>query len=80
MQMATSNGTFKTTKVGNFELLLPEFSKSRLVTMKPDIVDMPADTSPPVYDLIIGVETMASLGCILDFQNNELLWIALRYQ
>jgi len=40
--------------------------------MKPDIVDMPADTSPPVYDLIIGVETMASLGCILDFQNNEI--------
>ena len=68
----TSNGTFKTTKVGNFELLLPKFSKSRLVTMKPDIVDMPADTSPPVYDLIIGVETMASLGCILDFQNNEI--------
>ena len=38
--------------------------------MKPDIVDMPADTSPPVYDLII--ETMASLGCILNFQNNEI--------
>ena len=40
--------------------------------MKPDIVDMPAGTSPPVYDLIIGVETMANLGCILDFQNNEI--------
>ena len=40
--------------------------------MKPDIVDMPAGTSSPVYDLIIGVETMASLGCILDFQNNEI--------
>ena len=40
--------------------------------MKPDIVDMPAGTSPPVYDLIIGVETMASHGCILDFQNNEI--------
>ena len=52
--------------------MLPEFSKSRLVTMKPDIVDMPADTSPPVYDFIIGVETMASLGCILDFQNNDI--------
>ena len=25
-----------------------------------------------VYDLIIGVETMASLGCILDFRNNEI--------
>ena len=40
--------------------------------MKPDILDMPADTSPPVYDRIIGVETIASLGCILDFQNEEI--------
>ena len=40
--------------------------------MKPDIVGMPAGTSPPVYDLIIELETMASLGCILDFQNNEI--------
>ena len=40
--------------------------------MKPDIVDMPAESSPPVYDLIIGVETMASLGCLLDFSNKEI--------
>ena len=40
--------------------------------MKPDIVELPKDVSPPVYDLIIGVKTMANLGCVLDFQNKEI--------
>ena len=66
----TSNGTFKTQKVGDFELLFPKFSKSKLVKVKPDIVQMPASMKPPVYDMIIGIETMSNLGCILDFQNH----------
>ena len=40
--------------------------------MKPDIVELPKDVSPPVYDLITGVQTMANLGCVLDFQNKEI--------
>ena len=35
--------------------------------MKPDIIDIPVGNGPPTYDLILGVETMAELGIILDF-------------
>ena len=68
----TSNGTFQTTKVGDFELLLPKFSKSKLVKVKPDIIEIPKESSPPVYDMIIGIETMSKLGVVLDFNNHEI--------
>ena len=68
----TSNGTFQTTKVGDFELLFPKFSKSKLVKMKPDIIEMPKESSPPVYDMIIGIETMSKLGVVLDFKNHDI--------
>jgi len=68
----TSNGTFKTTKVGRFEMKFPMFSESKLVKLKPDIISMPRETSPPVYDMIIGIETMQDLGIILDFSNNQI--------
>ena len=38
----------------------PAFSESKLFKLKPDIVDIPATENKPVYDLIIGVETMAN--------------------
>ena len=63
----TSNGTFKTTKVGNLEIKFPEFSESKLFKIKPDIVDIPPEMNKPIYDLIIGVETMAKMGVIMDF-------------
>ena len=68
----TSNGTFKTTKVGRFEMKFPMFSESKLVKLKPDIISMPEGTSPPVYDMIIGIETMQDLGIILDFSDNQI--------
>ena len=49
------------------ELIFPEYSDSKLVTVKPDIVDIPAEMSKPVYDMILGVETMAKMGVVLDF-------------
>ena len=63
----TSNGIFETTKVGRLELEFPEYSKSKRIHLKPDIIDIPAGVGPPTYDLILGVETMADLGIILDF-------------
>ena len=50
----TSNGTFKTTKVGQLEMKFPVFSESKLGKLKPDIISMPRESSSPVYDMIIG--------------------------
>ena len=69
----TSNGTFKTTKVGNLDLKFPEFSESKLFKIRPDIVNVPREMNKPVYDLIIGVETLTKMGVILDFQNKMLV-------
>ena len=63
----TSNGTFKTTKVGNLEICFPEYSNNKQILVRPDIVDIPADQDLPTYDLILGVETMSKLGIVLDF-------------
>ena len=69
----TSNGTFRTTKVGNLEMKFPAFSESKkLFKLKPDIVDIPATENKPVYDLIIGVETMAKMGIVMDFQQMKI--------
>ena len=68
----TSNGTFRTTKVGNLELKFPEFSESKLFKLKPDIVDIPPEMNKPVYDLIIGVETMAKMNIVMDFARMEI--------
>ena len=38
----------------------PSFSESKLFTLKPDIVDVPVEMNKPVYDLIIGVESMSN--------------------
>ena len=68
----TSNGTFKTTKVGNLEMKFPSFSESKLFTLKPDIVDVPVEMNKPVYDLIIGVESMTKMGVIMDFAEMQI--------
>ena len=53
-------------------MIFPKFSGSKLVKLKPDIIEIPAESKPPVYDMIIGIESMAKLGIILDFQQNEI--------
>ena len=63
----TSNGTFKTTKVGELELIFPEFSRSKLFSLSPDVVELQTYDEEPMFDLIIGVETLAKYGIVLDF-------------
>ena len=72
-QWQTSNGTFATTKVGDLELYFPDFSGSKFVKIKPDIVDMPSETSKPVYNLILGIKMMACLGIIIDFEERAII-------
>ena len=50
----------------------PAFSESKLFKIKPDIVDIPKEMNKPVYDLIIGVETMAKMGVVMDLVEMEI--------
>ncbi len=45
---STSNGTFKTKKVGEVELSFVEYSASTKVHLHPDIVEYPKGRPPPL--------------------------------
>ncbi len=59
---STSNGTFKTKKVGDVELSFVEYSSSKRVYLRLDIVEYPQGGTQPLYDLIIGKQTLHDLG------------------
>ena len=63
---------YKRQLVAKLDLLFPEYSSSKRFSVKPDIVEIPDHMSKPVYDLIIGVETMAKMGVVLDFGQKEI--------
>ena len=49
----TSNGLVCTTRVANLDLIFPEFSKSKVAKIKPDVVMVEEDAPKPTYDIII---------------------------
>ena len=63
----TSNGTFSTTEVGDLELTFPEYSKSKRFNFRPDIVKIPEGDIPPIYDVILGVKSLAKIVTVLNF-------------
>jgi hypothetical protein len=65
---STSNGTFVTDRVGDIEISFVEYSASKKVRLQPDIVEYSLGDQAPMYDLIIGRQTMHNLGVKLDFQ------------
>ena len=67
----TSNGTFQTKKVGDIELSFVDYSSSKRVRLTPDIVEYSVKT-PPMYDLILGKQSMHDLGVILDFKEKTI--------
>ena len=54
-------------KVGNMDLKFPAFSSSKRFTFKPDVVTVLKLAPPHIYDLIIGIKSLANIGAILDF-------------
>jgi hypothetical protein len=70
----TSNGTFVTDRVGNIEIYFVEYSASKNVRLQPDIVEYrySLGDQAPMYDLIIGKQTMHDLGVKLDFQERTI--------
>ncbi len=65
---STSNGTFKTKKVGEVELSFVEYSASKKVHLRLDTVKYSKGGPPPSYNLIIGKQTLHDIGAVLDFK------------
>jgi hypothetical protein len=68
----TSNGTFKTNKVGEVTLSFVEYSLSKSVHLTPDIVEYKTGATAPLYDLIIGKQTLHDIWAVLDFKEKTI--------
>ena len=68
----TSNGAFTTKQVGDIEIAFVDYSKSKRIRLRPDIVEYGPSESIPLYDLIVGKETMHELGVVLDFKEKTI--------
>ncbi len=68
----TSNGTFATDKVGNIKISFVEYSASKKVHLQQDVVEYSPGEQAPMYDLIIGKQTMHNLEVKLDFQEKTI--------
>jgi len=68
----TSNGTFQTKKVGVIDISFMEYSASKPVKLTPDIVEYEVGAQAPLYDLIIGKQTLHDIGAVLDFREKTI--------
>ena len=65
-----SNGDFQTKGQGDIQLKFFQYSNSKRIHIQPDIVEYDGTTvEKPVFDLIIGTQTLDELGIILDFKH-----------
>ncbi len=68
----TSNSTFVTDRMGNIEISFVEYLASKKVCLQPDVVEYSLGDQAPMYDLIIGKQTIHDLGVKLDFQERTI--------
>ena len=68
----TSNGTCITKKVGEISLSFVEYSASKSIKLIPDIVEYKAGASEPLYNLIIGKQTLYDIRAVLDFKEKTI--------
>jgi hypothetical protein len=68
----TSNGTFVTDRVGDIGISFVEYSASKKVRLQLGIVEYSPGDQVPMYDLIIGKQTMHNLEMKLDFQEKTI--------
>ncbi len=68
----TSNGNFKTKKVGEIELSFVHYSTSKEVHLRLGIVEYPKGGPKPLYDLLIGKQTLHDIGMVLDFKEKTI--------
>ena len=70
--LRTSSGTFETNKVGNINPTLPKFSNSKTMSLISNIHCIEEREPSPVYDLIIGLETLVNWKAILNVRGKTL--------
>ncbi len=58
--------------MGEVELSFVEYSARKMVHLHPDIVEYPKGGPPPLYDLIIGKQTLHDIGAVLDFKERTI--------
>jgi hypothetical protein len=58
--------------VGDVELSFMEYSASKRVHLRPDIVDYPQGGTPLLYNLIIGKLTLRDIGAMLDIKEKTI--------
>ena len=69
----TSNGSFLTKGRSKVSLKFFEYSNSKEFLITPDVVEYDKKKmTKPMYDLILGCQTMKELGIVLDFQTKEI--------
>ncbi len=68
----TSNGTFLTKKVGEIDISFVEYSTSKSEHLTPDIVEYDTEANTPLYDLIIGKQSLHDIGAVLDFKEKTI--------
>ena len=49
-----------------------DYSDSKRIHLKPDIVEYAHNGAPPAYDLILGKQTLHNLGVVLDFKEKTI--------
>jgi hypothetical protein len=69
---STSNGTFLTKKVGDVKLSFMEYSTRKKGHLRLDIVEYPQGSTPPLYNLIIGKQTLHDIGAMLDLKEKTI--------
>ncbi len=68
----TSNGTFQTKKVGDIKISFVDYSDSKRIHLKPDIVEYARNGTLPLYNLILGKQILHDLGVVLDFKEKTI--------
>ncbi len=69
----TSNGTFNTDKVGDTGIFFVKYSCKQEGLPSARSVEYNPGGQPPIYDLIIGKQTLHNLGVVLDFKEKTTL-------
>ena len=75
MTWTTTNGKFRTTKIVVPEFQLPEFDERVTITQPFHVCDHDLG-----YDMIIGRETLAELGFIINFETNQISWNGMKVE
>jgi len=56
---------------GGLEISFVDYSTSKRIHLKPDIVKYSRSKAPPLYDLITGKQTLHDIGAVLNFKDKE---------